>query len=273
MNYELNVIIVNHENKSFNMYERDLAEFGYNIFYCKADISDIFTKAIKTNCNVILLSYNDLAEKDDFLVILDKFKDLDKRPLILNIPTTPNIRLDNMIDNIDFVYNIFHTGEKRCIILDIERNENYRKMSCEELFFLLKQKVLYDCHYIGLNASHEGFRWISESVLLITADLNYRKNFSAGVYKVLGNKYNATYTQIEPAIRRCMTDQYNRMDPIIKTYYFDLDINSKQRYTATHFINKIAENIKIQYKRNYQAFINCADNDKRKVLKEYFKLC
>lgn len=272
MDHELNALIVNANSEIFRTYEEDLLEFGYTVYHCSAEASEITAQAIITECDIILLSSNDLESEDELAEIIEFFKGTGtkKPPMILNSPMTHTRKTDELIDRCSFAFNIFPTGEKRSIIIDIERNTNYKNMDCDKLFFLLKQKIIYDCGFIGINKNQEGYKWISEAVLLILTDSGYRKNFSAGVYKVLCNKYNATYTQIEPAIRRSMNDLYKRMKPLIRVYYFDLDANSGEKYTATHFINKIADNIKIQYKRNYTAFMSIADADRRKVINSYF---
>ena len=272
MVYELSAIIVNSKNKLFDVYAKDLEEFGYKLFYCNADVSEIITQTIKTECDLILLSQNDFEEEEDIIELIKFFMDKKDQPLILNMPTRQSLRINHEIDRHFFIYNIYPTGVKRSIIFDIERKENYTRKSCDKLFYLLKHKVMYDCSYIGLNRTHEGYKWICEAALLIIADSFYQKNFTAGVYKILENKYNATYTQIEPAIRRCIADQYSRMTPYVKEYYLDLEPDSKQKYTTTHFINKIADNIKIQYKRNYRAFMNNVEYDRRNVINAYFKI-
>ena len=272
MDYELSAIIVKSKNNLFDEYAKDLEEFGYKLNFCNADVSEIITQSIKTECDLILLSQNDFETEEDIIELIRFFTDKKEQPLILNMPTKQSLTINHEIDRHFFIYNIFPTGVRRSIILDIERKDNFRNKSCDKLLFLLKQKVMYDCSFIGLNRTHEGYRWICEAVLLIIADSFYQKNFSAGVYKILENKYNATYTQIEPAIRRCMAYQYDRMTPYIKEYYLDLDPNSNQKYTTTHFINKMADNIKIQYKRNYRAFMDIAEYDRKAVVNAYFKI-
>ena len=274
MNYEFNALIVDSRYKAFDVYEKDLSEFGNRIIRCAPKSDEIITQAIVNNCELIILSQNDFESDNEVTQIIDCFdSNRDKLvPLILNASSAPSLQMENVSKRCKFFCNIYPSSERRSIITEIEKNENFRTMSCDKLFYLLRQKVIYDCKYIGLSKSHEGFRWITEGALLIIADISYRKNFSAGVYKVLGNKYNATYTQIEPAIRRCMNEFQVRMDPIVKVYYFDLDVNSNERYTATGFINKIAENIKIAYKQNYSAFMEKVDFDRRKAINDYFMI-
>lgn len=274
MEYELNAIIVNSKNEVFDVYEKDLEEFGYIITHCKPKVSEIIARSIFTDCDLILLSHNDFDSIKDIAEIVEYFyKNKDKHiPLILNAPTNPSLYIDKLVSHYSFIHNIYPTGEKRSIILDIERNENFRAMRCDKLLYLLRLKSQYDCGYIGLNKNQEGYRWIAEAVLLILADSSYRKNFISGVYKILGNKYNATYTQIEPAIRRCIKAHYSKIEPLIKVYYFDLDLHSNERYTTTGFINKIVDNIKLQYKNNYDAYIEKSDHDRRTAMKEHFKM-
>lgn len=274
MDFELNAVIVNSSNPTFKIYEEDLTDFGYNITHCDAKASEIIANAILTECEIILLSQNDFETEDELIAVIDYFNEnLDKHvPLILNAPQSFTLSMDKIIKKTSFIHNIYPTGERRSIIFDIDRKYDFRAMSPEKQFFMLWQKVMYDCRFIGLNKHQEGYKWIFEAALLILVDESYRKNFSAGVYKVLGKKYGATYTQIETAIRRAMNDLNKRMDPVVKVYYFDLDVNSTEKYTATNFIIKIANNVRIQYKINYDAFMENVEFDRRKVIKEHFKM-
>lgn len=272
MDFELNAIIVNSTNKRFKVYEKDLSEFGYSITHCDVKGSEIIAKAIMTDCDLLLLSEKDFENINELVEIVKYFqKNADKHiPVLFNEPGYPSVITDRLDNEHSFFHNIFPTGEKRSIIMELEKYENYRSMSCERLLFLLKKKVNYECGYIGINRTHEGFRWITEASLLILADENYKKNFSAGIYKVLEDKYNATYTQIEPAIRRCMNDFQNKMDTLIRLYYMDLSADKSKKYTTTNFIKKISDNFKLQYRQNYTEFTERADSDKRKAIKEHF---
>ena len=189
MDHELNALIVNQNSEVFRTYEKDLLEFGYTIHHCSAKASEITAQAIITECDIILLSSNDLENEDELAEIIDFFNGAGTKtpPMILNSPMTRTRKTDELIDHCSFAFNIFPTGERRSIIIDIERNTNYKNMDCEKLFFLLRQKIIYDCGFIGINKNQEGYKWISEAVLLILTDSGYRKNFSAGVYKVLCN--------------------------------------------------------------------------------------
>ena len=278
MDYELNAIVVTGDNKMLEVYENDLSDFGYIITHCSTDLSEIIRQTVCTNCDLILLSVSDFENEDKVIELAEYFdKGFEKKngrriPLIVNAALGTSRKLENAINTYDFFFNFFPTGERRSIIIELERTEKYNDMSCDKLLFLLRQKISYECRFIGLSNSHEGFRWISEAIALITAEGSYRKNFTAGVYKVLENKYRITYNQIESAIRRCMNEFQNRMDPLIKVYYFDLAKDSTEKYTVTAFINKIADNVKLQYGSNYAAYMQRVDYDRRKALNEHFRI-
>lgn len=274
MKQELYALIMKSESKVFDEYEKDLTDYGYSIIRCNADKKEIITQTLKYDCDVIILSSNGFESEEELLETIAFFDDatIKNTPLILNAPESTSLKIERAADRYKFFFNIYPTGEKRSIIMEIEKNECFKRRDCDDLFYRLKHKVTYECRYIGLSKSHEGFRWISEAVLLIICDPLYKKNFSCGTYKVLENKYDATYTQIESAIRRCMNEYQSRMDPYIKIYYFELDPNSNGKYTITSFISKIAENIKLTYNNTYRAFMANVDHDRRKAISEYYKL-
>ncbi|MBR1749700.1 MAG: hypothetical protein IJ740_20225 [Ruminococcus sp.] len=271
MYYKLTALVINTDNSIIKRYAKNLSEFGYEIINCEANVAAMISALIDHKCDIVISSQDDI-DVDDYIKLIEFLKDKPDRPLIVDISYKPSLKIEQIISVCTYIYRMAPVFEDKAILIFIERYENYSRMSTEKLYFLLKKKVLYDCKYIGLEPNMAGFQWIYESAFMILIHPIYRKNFSAGVYAILQNRYNVTYTQIEPSIRRCIAKLTANLDDFIKKYYFEIDEKDPFDFTTSEFITKVAENVSLCFSRNYSEYIRRNQNERNKLLREEYEI-
>ena len=101
-------------------------------------------------------------------------------------------------------------------------------------------------HELGVPSHIKGYQYIKESIVLIY--MNPSKGITKELYPEIANKYEATVSSVEKAIRHAIDISWNRGDWELMEELFGHSIDiDKAKPTNSEFIITIADKIRLEY--------------------------
>jgi two-component system response regulator (stage 0 sporulation protein A) len=126
-----------------------------------------------------------------------------------------------------------------------ELQERKNIVTKEGDLFAATSIALYE---LGVPAHVKGYRYMRDAVMMVCEDLNAISGVTKKLYPKLAEKYDATPTRVERAIRHAIELSWNHNHYDAITYFFGSNVDMSSKPTNSHYIATIADRLRIERK-------------------------
>lgn len=212
----------------------------------------------------ILLSKIDIVKADvvvmdafmanaDALGVIEALKQKDKKPLIMVMSSTDNLRFEQEVLSAGADYYFLKPFDIEILAQRISQLTGWSRDKADMTKIRdnndLEMTVSEIMHQIGVPAHIKGYQYLREAIVLSINDSEMMSSVTKVLYPTVAKMHSTTSSRVERAIRHAIEVAWDRGDVDVLSSYFGYTIqNSRGKPTNSEFIAMISDKLRLRMK-------------------------